>query len=78
MHATSTKRGGTSGPRGTVKFFDASKGFGFVERAGGDDLFVHHSSIVGEGFRTLDVGQQVMFEIGVGRKGEEARNVRVL
>ena len=61
---------------GTVKFFNEDKGFGFIVRDGGEDLFVHFSQIVGEGRRSLTVGQTVEFEVGPGRKGDEARNVR--
>ena len=63
---------------GTVKFFNAEKGFGFISREGGDDVFVHFSAIQGEGYRSLDEGQRVEFEIGQGRKGPEAQNVRAL
>ena len=63
-------------PTGTVKFFNAEKGYGFISRSDGDDVFVHFSNIQGEGYRTLDAGQQVEFEIGLGRKGDEALNVR--
>ena len=63
-------------PTGTVKFFNAEKGYGFISRPDGDDVFVHFSNIQGEGYRTLDAGQQVEFEIGPGRKGDEALNVR--
>jgi CspA family cold shock protein len=63
---------------GTVKFFNAEKGYGFIARDGGDDVFVHFSQIEGEGYRTLQQGQKVEFEIGPGRKGDEARNVRVV
>jgi len=62
---------------GTVKWFNAQKGFGFIAREGGDDLFVHRSNIEGGGYdATLEEGQTVEFEAGPGRKGEEARNVR--
>ena len=64
--------------QGTVKFFNTEKGFGFIARDGGDDVFVHFSNIVGEGYKTLDEGQTVEFEIGEGRKGPEAQNVRVV
>ncbi len=65
-------------PTGTVKFFNAEKGFGFISREGADDVFVHFSNIVGEGYKTLDEGQAVEFEIAPGRKGDEAKNVRKL
>jgi CspA family cold shock protein len=63
---------------GTVKFFNAEKGYGFISREQGDDVFVHYSNIVGSGYRSLDEGQQVEFDVGPGRKGEEATNVRVI
>lgn len=64
--------------KGTVKFFSDDRGFGFISRDGGDDVFVHHSNVEGEGRITLEPGQVVEFEIGPGRKGDEARNVRVV
>lgn len=63
---------------GTVKFFNAEKGFGFISRTDGDDVFVHFSNIIGNGYRTLNEGQAVEFEIGPGRKGPEALEVRPL
>ena len=61
---------------GTVKWFNGEKGFGFISREDGDDVFVHFSAIEGSGFKSLEEGQRVEFEVGPGRKGEEARNVR--
>ena len=63
---------------GTVKFFNAEKGFGFISREGGDDVFVHFSNIQGDGYKSLDEGQNVEFDVAPGRKGEEAQNVRVI
>jgi CspA family cold shock protein len=63
---------------GTVKWFNDSKGFGFIEREGGDDVFVHHSAIQGEGFKSLQEGQQVEFEVVQGQKGPAAENVTAL
>ncbi|MUV38758.1 Cold shock-like protein CspLB [Lentibacillus sp. JNUCC-1] len=60
---------------GTVKWFNADKGFGFIEVEGGDDVFVHFSAIQGEGFKTLDEGQQVTFDIEEGNRGPQAANV---
>jgi CspA family cold shock protein len=63
---------------GTVKFFNAEKGYGFISREQGDDVFVHYSNIQGDGYRSLDEGQRVEFDVAPGRKGEEAQNVRVI
>lgn len=63
---------------GTVKFFNSEKGFGFISRESGDDVFVHYSNIDGSGYRSLEEGQRVEFEIGPGRKGDEALSVRVV
>lgn len=60
---------------GTVKWFDPQKGFGFIEMEGSKDIFVHHSEIRGEGFKSLDEGQQVEFEIRQNEKGDYAANV---
>ncbi len=59
-----------------MKFFNAEKGFGFISREQGDDVFVHYSNIQGSGYRSLDEGQRVEFDVAPGRKGEEAQNVR--
>ncbi len=63
---------------GTVKWFNDAKGFGFIEREGADDVFVHHSAIRGEGFRSLAEGQQVEFEVVQGQKGPAAEGVVAL
>ena len=65
-------------PQGTVKWFNAEKGFGFISREGADDVFVHFSAIEGTGYKSLEEGQRVEFEVGPGRKGEEARDVKIL
>ena len=62
-------------PEGTVKWFNASKGFGFIEQESGDDVFVHHSAIQGEGYKSLDEGQRVSFDLVDGQKGPAAENV---
>ena len=61
--------------KGTVKWFNAEKGFGFIEREDGDDVFVHFSAIQGDGFKTLEEGQTVEFEITQGNRGPQASNV---
>jgi cold shock protein len=61
---------------GTVKWFNAEKGYGFIEREGASDVFVHFSAIQGDGYRSLNEGQRVEFDVAPGRKGEEAQNVR--
>lgn len=61
--------------RGRVKWFNAEKGFGFIERDGGNDVFVHFSAIAMEGFKTLEEGTEVLFEVVEGAKGPQAANV---
>ena len=63
-------------PQGTVKWFSQDKGYGFIKPDdGGEDVFVHHTSIAGEGFKTLDEGDKVSYELTEGRKGLQATNV---
>ena len=64
--------------KGTVKWFNAEKGFGFISRDDGEDVFVHYSGIEGEGFKSLDEGDQVEFEVVEGEKGPQATNVNKL
>ncbi len=63
---------------GTVKFFNNDKGYGFITQENGPDVFVHFSNIEGEGYKSLEEGQKVEFEIAPGRKGDEATGVRVI
>ena len=63
---------------GTVKFFNNEKGYGFISREDGNDVFVHFSNLEGNGYKTLNEGETVEFEVAPGRKGEEAHNVRVV
>ena len=62
--------------QGTVKWFNAEKGFGFIEREAGEDVFVHFSAIQSDGFKSLDEGQNVTFEIEQGQRGPQATNVQ--
>jgi len=64
--------------QGTVKWFNAAKGYGFIAREGGEDVFVHHTAIKSEGYRTLNEGQQVEFTVERGPKGLQAANVTPL
>ncbi|MEW9667391.1 cold-shock protein [Ammoniphilus sp. 3BR4] len=64
--------------KGTVKWFNAEKGFGFIERENGDDVFVHFSAITGDGFKSLEEGQPVEFEVVQGQRGDQASNVTKL
>jgi CspA family cold shock protein len=69
-------QGGTRLTQGTVKWFSNEKGYGFIARPDGDDVFVHFSAIVGDGYRTLTEGQEVEFDIVEGPKGKQAANVK--
>ncbi|HUR78798.1 MAG TPA: cold-shock protein [Acidimicrobiales bacterium] len=62
--------------QGTVKFFNAEKGFGFITQDQGEDVFVHYSNIQASGYRSLEEGQRVEYDVAPGRKGDEAQNVR--
>jgi cold shock protein len=70
------QREGIFVPEGKVKWFNDQKGFGFIEQEGGKDLFVHHTSITGEGFKSLAEGQKVSFEVEETSKGPKAKNVQ--
>ena len=72
------RKEGKNMPQGTVKWFNAEKGYGFISRDDGPDVFVHHTAIVGDGFRSLDEGQRVDFEVTQGKKGLQATNVTKL
>ena len=63
---------------GTVKWFNGSKGYGFIAREGGDDVFVHFSAIQADGYRTLEEGQKVEFTVELGAKGPQASNVTIV
>ena len=63
---------------GTVKFFNNDKGYGFITQENGPDVFVHFSNIEGEGYKSLEEGQRVEFDVSPGRKGDEATSVRVV
>jgi len=68
-------REGTRLAKGTVKWFDTKKGYGFIKQLDGDDVFVHYSGITGDGFKSLRAGEEVEFEISSGPKGPQATNV---
>ena len=63
---------------GTVKWFNSSKGFGFITRESGDDVFIHYKAIVGDGFKSLEEGDAVQFDVEKGQKGPQAVNVKKL
>ena len=73
-----TRIGGTKMSTGKVKWFNAEKGYGFISQESGDDVFVHFSAIQGKGFKTLEEGQSVSFEIEEGPRGKQASNVTKL
>jgi CspA family cold shock protein len=75
---TCTKDEGSTMAVGTVKWFSDDKGFGFIEREDGDDVFVHFSAVQGSGFKTLTEGAKVQFDITQGQKGDQAANVQVV
>lgn len=64
--------------QGTVKWFNSEKGYGFIQVEGGNDVFVHYTAIMGDGFRTLEEGQRVEFDIVEGQRGPQAANVTKL
>jgi CspA family cold shock protein len=64
--------------QGTVKWFNNTKGFGFIERDSGEDVFVHYTAILGDGYRTLEEGQRVEFSVAQGQKGPQAQEVIIL
>lgn len=64
--------------QGTVKWFNADKGYGFIESSEGEDVFVHYTAIQGEGFKTLQEGQKVEFEVVEGSRGSQASNVNII
>jgi len=64
--------------KGTVKWFNGTKGYGFIQRSEGDDVFVHFQAIIGEGYRTLQEGQEVEFVVTQGQKGPQAQEVKVI
>lgn len=68
----------TTRESGTVKWFDNAKGYGFIQRGAGEDVFVHFRQIRGEGYRTLQEGQQVQFNVGQGQKGLQAEDVSLV
>ncbi len=63
---------------GTVKWFNNSKGYGFIQQTDGEDLFVHFKSIIGEGYKSLEEGQKVEFTVGEGQKGPQAQDVKLI
>lgn len=64
--------------RGKVKWFNASKGFGFIEQEGGEDVFVHFSAIQATGYKSLEEGQMVEFDVTLGNRGQQAENVKII
>ncbi|NLT52130.1 MAG: cold-shock protein [Ignavibacteria bacterium] len=64
--------------KGTVKWFNSSKGYGFISQASGEDVFVHYQSIVADGYKSLEEGQSVEFEVSQGQKGPQAKDVKIV
>lgn len=75
MEHVKSSEGGNTMQTGTVKWFNSEKGFGFIEVEGGNDVFVHFSAIVGDGYKSLDEGQRVEFNVVQGNRGLQAENV---
>jgi CspA family cold shock protein len=75
LQSQSNKENRSMKEQGTVKWFNAAKGYGFIQRESGEDVFVHFSSIVGNGYRSLEEGARVSFEVKTGPKGLQAANV---
>jgi CspA family cold shock protein len=75
LQESTRKQGGTVMARGRVKWFNDTKGFGFIQQESGEDVFVHYTAIGGDGFKTLKEGEEVEFEITQGPKGPQASNV---
>jgi cold shock protein len=78
FHPTPQARKGIGLASGTVKWFNAEKGYGFISREGGPDVFVHYSAIQATGYRSLEEGQAVEFEVTTGPKGEQAQDVKLV
>lgn len=78
MYTVIYEKGDNKVPRGVVKWFNVEKGYGFIQQDQGSDIFVHYTGIKGEGFRKLEEGQAIEFEITEGKKGPQAINVMIV